>query len=97
VTEYADFTLGEIQAGAAKVIADVRSANEQGVLSDGIAVGMHLDAVMLAMKNAHQPGALKIVREYCQEVGLDYALLDQQVRARIYEAAQIARMEKGLA
>jgi hypothetical protein len=94
MSEHDEFTLGEIQAGAATVIADAQEANERGSLSDSIAVGFHLDAVMLAMKNAHQPGARKIVQEYCEQVGMDYATLDGQVRARIYEAIQIARLEK---
>jgi hypothetical protein len=88
--------LKEIQAAAAKVMIDTEEAYRRGELDDSIAVGFRLDLVMHCMKSAHQPGARKIVREFCEQVGIDFDELDGQARGRIYEHIQISRLEDQL-
>ena len=89
-------TLKEWQAGAANVIEFAEAAYQRGELGDAVAIGFRLTATVHAMKRAHQAGARKIAREYAEQVGIDFDLLDQQVGARIYEHVQISRLEAGL-
>lgn len=86
--------LQEVQAAGAKVLTEMQSAFERGELSDAtVAIGFRLLTVAHMMKAAHQPGALRIAREYADAVGLDFELLDEQVQARIYEHVQAQRIE----
>lgn len=82
---------------AGQVISDIIAANRRGELSDALALGMKLSATAQAMKVAHQPGALKIVRDYADALGMDADILHEQVAARIYEAARVDEIKDGLA
>lgn len=88
--------MSERMRSAGKAIQEAMAAFERGELSDATVLGFRLTATALAMKNAHQPGALKIAKDYCEAVGIDPDLMEEQVAARMYEATQLEAMEKGL-
>ena len=48
------------------------------------------------LKRAYQRGAEHIVQTYCEETGLDYAQIEEQIGARVYQQVQLNRIEKGL-
>lgn len=88
--------LQETQAATAKVLLESNEAHEQGVLTDTLYIGVRLTLIMQMMKQAHQLGARKIVREYCEQVGIDFDALHQQLAGRVYEHVQLDRMEETL-
>lgn len=88
--------LQEVQKAGARVIEDVMEAHKQGQLTEHVVLGFRLSTVAHMMVLAHQPGALKIAREYAEAVGLNFDQLDEQVEARIYERVQIDRLEAGV-
>lgn len=88
--------LQEVQAAGAKLIVDAAAAHERGEMGDALAIGFRLCTVMHCMVLGAQPAARKIVEEYCDQVGIKFDVLDEQVEARIYEHVQLARLEAGL-
>lgn len=88
--------LQETQAAAAKILLESDKVHEQGVLKDDVYIGVRLTLIMLMMKESHQSGARKIVREFCEQVGLNFDILHQQLAGRVYEHVQLARMENDL-
>lgn len=86
----------EVQAAAAKVLLEANDAHEKKVLADNLYIGVRLTLIMKMMKESHQSGARKIVREYCEQVGVSFDALHEQMEIRIYELVQLARMEQEL-
>lgn len=86
--------LQEVQAACGKILDESRAAFDRGELSDAVVLGIRLTVVSLMMKPAYQVAALKIAEEYATAVGIDFDTLEEQLRARIYEAVQLARITK---
>ena len=76
-----------LRAGG-RVITDAMEAHASGELSDHLVLGWRLATTALIMKPAHQPGAVKIARDYADAVGIDFDAMSEQIEARIYEAVQ---------
>ncbi len=96
MTDEQEPTLGEVQRAAAEVQKSVERAHDSQAISDTLAVGMKLSLRVHMLKKAHRPGADHVVQAFCEETGLDYVALEQQIGARVYEQVQLARIEKGL-
>lgn len=80
-----------LRAGG-RVIEGAMSAHARGELSDHVVLGWRLVTTALVMKPAHQPGAVKIARDYAEAVGIDFDVMAEQVEARIYESVQFDRL-----
>lgn len=76
-----------LRAGG-RVIEEAMAAHARGELSDHEVLGWRLATTALIMKSAHQPGAVKIARDYAEAVGIDFDKLAEQIEARIYETVQ---------
>lgn len=85
--------LQQVQRAGARVLVESKAAFERGELSDATALGLRLVTVAHMMKLEHQPGALKIAREYAEALGMSFEALDEQVQARIYEHVQVDQLE----
>jgi hypothetical protein len=85
--------LQDVQRAGGEVLKESEAAHERGELSDAVVLGFRLVVVSLMMKPAYRPAALKIAKEYAQAVGIDYAALEEQIQARIYQHVQIACLE----
>ena len=88
-------TIKEVQQAGVRVITDAELAFARGEISDGLALVFRLTAIALMLKPAHQPGAIKIVKECAYVLGIDFEMVLEQVGARIYEHVELARIVEG--
>lgn len=77
-----------------RVITDAMEAYARGELSDHVVLGWRLATTALIMKAAHQPGAVKIARDYAEAVGIDFGVMVEQIKARLYEQMQFEALTR---